>query len=43
MEESYKLSIKHRKILNLAMKDVVKAGVLKLLKFGIILVFSNST
>ena len=36
MEESYKPLIKHKKRLNLAMKEVVWAEILKLLKAGII-------
>ena len=43
MEESYKPSIEHQMRLNLAMKEVVKAEVLKLLNAGIIYVIFDSS
>ena len=43
MEECYKPTIEHQRILNLAMKEVVRAEVLKLLNAGIIYAISDSS
>lgn len=43
VEDAYKLSIKHQKRLNPAMKEVVRAEVLKLLNAGIIYAISDSS
>ena len=42
MEESYKPTVEHQRRLNPAMKEVVRAEVMKLLKAGIIYAISNS-
>ena len=43
MEESFKPSIRHQQRLNPAMKEVVRAEVLKLLNAGIIYAISDSS
>ena len=43
IEESFKLSIEHQKILNPAMKEVVRAEVLNLLNVGIIYAILDSS
>ena len=43
MEECYKPTIEHQRRLNPAMKEVVRAKVLKLLNAGIIYAISNSS
>ena len=43
MEESYKPLIEHQRRLNLAMKEVVRAEVLKLLNVGIIYAILDSS
>ena len=43
MEESYKLTIEHQRRLNPAMKEVVRAEVLKLLNADIIYAISDSS
>ena len=43
MEESYKPSIKHQRMLNPTMKEVVRAQILKLLKADIIYAILDSS